>query len=177
MLLKKVGISISLKKFLYHNKNMRRTLSLVVSLLLAYSAAFIGSIFTVGTITTWYATLARPTLSPPNWLFGPVWTILYALMAIAAWRIYEKKKGNKKTMRLLWIYVAHLAVNAFWSISFFGLHSPALALAIIAVLWLLIVYLMVSFYRVDRTAGLLLVPYLAWVSFASYLNLSIVLLN
>lgn len=154
-----------------------RAFSFVISLSLAYSAALIGSLFTADAINTWYAALTKPELNPPNWLFGPVWTVLYALMAIAAWRIYEKRKKNPKVNLLLWVYVAHLAVNAFWSIAFFGLHNPLLALVVVAVLWLCIAYLAVSFYRVDRMAGLLLLPYLAWVTFASYLNISIVLLN
>lgn len=157
--------------------NTRKILSLIVSLVLAYSTALIGSLFTAGAIATWYATLIKPELSPPNWLFAPVWTILYALMAVVAWRIYEKRKSNWHAHFLLWVYTVHLAVNAFWSIAFFGLHSPTLALAIIAVLWVLIAYLLVQFYRMDRLAGYLFVPYLLWVSFATYLNVSIVLLN
>ncbi len=156
---------------------MRQALSLFVSLVLAYSAALIGSLFTADAVTTWYATLVKPVLSPPNWLFAPVWTVLYALMAIAAWRIYEKRNVHRESRRLLRVYGAHLAVNAFWSIAFFGLHDPLVAFIVIVVLWLMIVYVAMGFYRIDRTAGLLFLPYLAWVSFASYLNLSIVLLN
>ncbi len=156
---------------------MRQTLSFFFSLVLTYSAALIGSLFTAGAIATWYAALTKPELSPPNWVFGPVWTLLYALMAIAAWRIYEKRKNSRQANRLLWVYVAHLAVNAFWSIAFFGLHNPLLAFIVIVLLWLMIAYLVRGFYGIDRAAGLLLLPYLAWVSFASYLNLSIVLLN
>ncbi|MES2135317.1 MAG: TspO/MBR family protein [Patescibacteria group bacterium] len=155
----------------------RKILSLFVSLVLAYSTAFIGSFFTAGAIATWYATLIKPELSPPNWLFAPVWTILYACMAFAAWRIYEKRTSNRHAHFFLLVYTAHLAVNAFWSIAFFGLHSPLLALLVIAVLWVLIAYLLVQFYRMDRLAGYLFIPYLLWVSFASYLNLMIVLLN
>jgi benzodiazapine receptor len=156
---------------------MGRIRSLVASLALAYSAALIGSLFTTGAIATWYATLAKPELSPPNWLFGPVWTILYAMMAIAAWRIYERRKADPRATTSLSIYAGHLAVNAFWSIAFFGLHNPVLAMFVIVVLWLLIGYLMVRFFRVDRIAGSLFLPYLIWVSFATYLNLMIVILN
>ena len=145
--------------------------------MLAYSAALVGSLFTVSAITGWYTTLIKAELNPPNWLFGPVWTVLYTFMAIAAWRIYEKRKSNPKADRLLLVYALHLAVNAFWSVAFFGFHSPMLALMVIVLLWLMIVYLTVGFYRIDRAAGLLFLPYLAWVSFATYLNLSIVLLN
>lgn len=155
----------------------RAFLSLIISLAFAYSAALVGSLFTAGAIETWYATLAKPALNPPNWVFGPVWTVLYALMAIAAWRIYEKRKSNRQAHTLLWVYGAHLAVNALWSIAFFGLNQPLLAFIVIVALWLMIAYLVAGFYRVDRVAGLLLVPYLAWVSFATYLTVSIVLLN
>ncbi len=156
---------------------VKRVTPFFVSLALAYSAALIGSLFTAGAVATWYTTLTKPELSPPNWLFGPVWTVLYALMAIAAWRIYEKRRSSQKANRLLRVYGAHLVVNALWSIIFFGFHSPAPAFMIIIVLWLMIAYLAAGFYRIDRTAGILLLPYLAWVSFATYLNLSIVLLN
>ncbi len=156
---------------------MRKTISLIVSFALAYSAALIGSFFTVGGIATWYGSLTKPELNPPNWLFGPVWTILYALMAVAAWRIYERRRHEKKAWPLLVIYGGHLAVNAFWSVAFFAMHNITLAFMVILVLWLMIAYLMAGFYRIDRAAGLLLVPYLAWVSFAAYLNLSILLLN
>lgn len=150
---------------------------MAISLVLAYGAAFVGGLFTAGAVETWYPTLIKPALNPPSWIFGPVWTLLYALMAIAAWRIYETKRHNEEGETLLWVYAIHLVVNAAWSIAFFGLQNPALALAIIVVLWLMIAYLAAGFYRINRLAGYLLLPYLAWVSFASYLNLSIVLLN
>ena len=156
---------------------MRRFLPLLISLALAYAAALIGSLFTVDAIDTWYATLARPLLSPPNWIFGPVWTTLYAFMAIAAWRIYERRSAHPAATRLLGIYLAHLAVNTLWSIVFFGMQNPLLALLIIGVLWGLIFFLMLRFYRIDRTAAYLFMPYLAWVTFATYLNAAIVALN
>lgn len=156
---------------------MKKIFPLTVSLILAYSTALVGSLFTVGAVETWYPALSKPDLSPPNWVFGPVWTTLYAFMAIAAWRVYEKRKGKPHVRRVLWVYAAHLAVNALWSVAFFGLHNPAIAFGTIVLLWLLIAYLTLNFYRIDRTAGILMMPYLAWVSFASYLNLSIVLLN
>lgn len=154
----------------------RPLVSLAVSLALAYSAAFVGSFFTIEAVNTWYATLTKPTLSPPNWLFGPVWTVLYALMATAAWRVYQKRTAPTAKASLL-LYAAHLVVNALWSIVFFGLQTPLVALGVVLVLLVSIIALTILFYRIDKTAGLLFVPYLAWVSFASYLNLSIVLLN
>lgn len=156
---------------------MRRFITLSISLALAYSAAFIGTFFTMDAVAAWYPTLTKPDLSPPNWIFGPVWTILYACMAIAAWLVYEKRNKAREANHLLIVYGAHLVINALWSIAFFGLQNPTLALVVIVVLWLCIAYVAVGFYRVQRTAGILFVPYLAWVSFATYLNLSIVLLN
>lgn len=152
-------------------------LTLFISLALAYGAAAIGSFFTGGAIDSWYATLVKPALNPPNWIFAPVWTVLYACMAVAAWRVYGKLKTNRQVYADLLVYGFHLAVNTLWSIVFFSLHNPALSLAVIAVLWGLILYLTARFYRTDRIAGYLFLPYLAWVSFASYLNLMIVLLN
>ncbi|MES2014685.1 MAG: TspO/MBR family protein [Patescibacteria group bacterium] len=151
--------------------------ALVVSLLLVYGAAFLGTYFTVGAIDSWYATLVRPTFAPPNWIFAPVWTLLYALMAIAAWRVYGKWKTNRTVGMTLAVYVVHLAINTLWSIVFFGFHSPLMAFGVIAILWALIIYLTLRFYAIDHIAGILFIPYLLWVSFAAYLNLSIVLLN
>lgn len=154
---------------------MKQRLSLFFSLALAYLAALVGSVFTVGAIPTWYATLVKPALNPPNWVFGPVWTVLYACMAVAAWRVYVAK--GRRVSPLLVVYAVHLAVNALWSVVFFGLHQPQNALGVIVVLWGLVVYLAVRFYSVDKAAGILFVPYVLWVSFATYLNLVVVLLN
>lgn len=151
-------------------------LSLVGSLILAYSAALIGSLFTVGAISEWYSTLLKPALSPPNWLFAPVWTILYALMAIAAWLIWERRHHTFAS-KALFVYGAQLVFNALWSVVFFGLHNPALGLFVIALLWTSIATTAVQFYKINRLAGYLFIPYIAWVSFAAYLNFSIVLLN
>ena len=155
---------------------MQHIFSLILSLLLAYGVAALGSFFTVGAIDVWYATLLKPALSPPNWLFGPVWTILYALMAIAAWRVYQKP-ANSLSRNALILYGVHLVLNALWSIVFFGFQAPILALSIIIALLVSILVLTILFYRIDKMAGLLFLPYLAWVSFATYLNFSIVFLN
>jgi translocator protein len=156
---------------------MRRAVTLFSSLVLAYLAAAIGSFFTIGAVDAWYTTLVKPELSPPNWLFGPVWTVLYACMAIAAWRVYEKRKSDKSSECALLLYGIHLALNAFWSIVFFGLHAPLLALGVIAALLGFIIVLTILFFRIDRIAGILFIPYLAWVLFAAYLNVMIVVLN
>ena len=156
---------------------MSNIFSLVVSLFITFSVAFLGSFFTVSSIDSWYATLLKPALNPPNWIFGPVWTLLYTLMAVSAWRVWKLRDRNKQVKPSLFVYLLHLGVNAFWSIAFFGLQSPLFAFGIIIVLLAMILGLFVGFYRIDKTTGLLFLPYLAWVSFATYLNLSIVLLN
>ncbi len=154
-----------------------RFLSLVASLVLAYAAGFIGSFFTMPAIDSWYATLTKPELSPPNWIFAPVWTTLYTLMAIAAWRVYVKGHRGPQRTFALFLYAIHLVLNALWSIIFFGLHDPFSALVVILLLLAHIAALTYLFFKLDRTAGYLFVPYLLWVSFATYLNLAIVYLN
>lgn len=102
---------------------LRGIVGLAFSLALAYAAGFLGSLATAPAIDAWYSTLAKPGLAPPNWIFAPVWSVLYALMAIAAWRVY--RTGNGRTQFALALYGAHLVVNTFWSFAFFGLKNPA----------------------------------------------------
>lgn len=141
---------------------------LIISFALPFLAGAIGSYFTFPSVTTWYAELAKPALSPPNFIFGPVWSTLYLLMGISLYLVWEK---------YLKLFVVHLVINAFWSIAFFGMQDPLLALIVIAVLWVIIVYMIFKFHKVNRWAAYLLVPYILWVSFAAYLNYSIFLLN
>ena len=124
----------------------------------------------------WYPTLVKPGLTPPNGVFPPVWTALFVLMGIAAWRVWRLPEGPARRRALL-LFAVQLGLNLLWSILFFTLRSPAAALADIALLWLAILATLVSFWRLDRAAGLLLVPYLLWVTFAGYLNVGIVRLN
>ncbi len=144
--------------------------NLLISIGVCLVAGIIGSLATFPSIPTWYATLVKPSFSPPNWLFGPVWTTLYVLMGIAMYLVWQKK-GELK------IFMLHLAVNAGWSIVFFGFRSISGGMVMIIVLWVLIVAIIKMFYRVDKTAAYLLIPYLAWVSFASFLNFSLLMLN
>ncbi len=141
------------------------------------AAGILGSIFTMSEIPTWYATLNRPQLSPPNWIFGPVWTTLYALMGIAAYIIWEKGVKNVKVQKALAVFGAQLVLNTLWSIIFFGLHNPRGAFAIVVALWACIIWTMVEFARFSKTAAALLFPYILWVSFASYLNYMLAILN
>lgn len=150
-------------------------LALAGFVLVSLAAGFFGSFFTMDQITTWYATLTKPSWTPPNWVFGPVWTTLYVLMGVAAYLVSRSKKLGKTLV--LWLFFAHLIVNALWSIVFFGLHELELALGIIVLLWALIVLLMRLYWRYSRVATYLMIPYLLWVSYATTLNLGIIFLN
>ncbi|MCL5784139.1 MAG: tryptophan-rich sensory protein [Patescibacteria group bacterium] len=156
---------------------------LVISIALCQSAGLIGSFFTFSSIPNWYNLLNQPAFRPPNWLFGPAWATLYTLMGISFYLIWIKLKDNKyskkaKLIKLsLMIFLIHLFFNATWSIVFFGLHNIFLALINILIIWVFIVILIGKFWNLDKRASILLIPYLAWVSFATILNYSIWILN
>lgn len=150
--------------------------ALIVSILIAQSAGIIGSIFTTDAIPTWYATLTKPPWNPPSWLFGPVWITLYTLIGLAAYLIWQTKKSTQRTTALR-LYAVHLVLNTLWSILFFGLQNPLIAFIEIIFLWILILLVILKFYSLRPLAGIILLPYLAWVSFASLLNATIWLLN
>lgn len=139
--------------------------------------SLLGGLVTRAEIPGWYATLARPSFSPPNWVFAPVWTVLFTMMAVAAWRVLSLPRGTPGRRTALRVFHAHLLVNLGWSVAFFGLRSPGLALVVIAALFAAILLTMDRFRRLDRTAAWLLVPYAAWVAFAAVLNGAIVRLN
>ena len=150
-------------------------LKLLVSFIACFAAAGFGSVFTVSAIPTWYATLAKPFFAPPNWLFGPAWTLLYILMALSLYLVWEK--GFAKNKKPIFLFAIQLFLNAIWSLAFFGLRNPAAGFAVIVFLWLSIVATIISFKKVDKRAAWLLVPYICWVSFASVLNFAVMLLN
>lgn len=162
---------------------MRNLIHLTAAIAVSELAGIIGAVFTAPSIPTWYAELVKPALNPPAWVFGPVWTTLYALMGISLfliWSSYAKaSEGLEKTeiTRASWVFFIQLALNTLWSIFFFRLQSPALALLDVILLWLAILATMILFYRISKTASSLLLPYLLWVSFAGYLNYSIWMLN
>lgn len=135
--------------------------------------AFFGGQFTPG---EWYGALEKPPWNPPSWVFGPVWTILYLMIAVSGWLVW-RQAGWRPARGPLVVYAVQLALNGAWSWLFFGLHRPGLAFAEILLLWLSIVLLVVLFSRIRLLAGLLLVPYLAWVTFAALLNYSLWRLN
>ena len=150
---------------------------LIISLILPQLAGLIGSFFTVSAITSWYSGLEKPSFSPPNWLFGPAWLTLYFLMGISIYLIWQRIDENQKAKKAFWVFWIHLVFNASWSLMFFGLKNPGLALINIIIIWLLIIVLIVKFWNIDKRSSCLLIPYLAWVSFASLLNYFILILN
>jgi benzodiazapine receptor len=146
---------------------------LLVSLILVAAVAAIGG---RSAPSAWYQEIVKPTWTPPSWLFGPVWTVLYILMAVASWQVWRERVARRSAVALT-AYILQLVLNALWSWIFFGLHRIGLALADLVVLWLLVAVTCILFWRVRRAAGAALLPYLAWVSFAGVLNYAIWVLN
>lgn len=139
----------------------------------SFAAAALGGMTTASSVRDWYPTIAKPAWTPPSWIFGPVWTTLYVMMAVAAWLVWRRAGWCGA---LVW-FAVQLALNATWSPVFFGWHRIGLALVNIVLLWLAIAGTTVAFWRVRPAAGVLFVPYLAWVSFAATLNFAIWRLN
>jgi len=142
-------------------------------------AGIIGST-SLTTSPSWYAGLTKPALNPPAWIFGPVWTTLYLLMGISLWLVWSSDGATDKMRfkkRAIWLFTIQLALNAIWSPIFFGAQSAGSALAVIVLLWAAIVLTILIFRKISKTAAWLLVPYIAWVSFALYLNYAIWVLN
>lgn len=154
-----------------------KILQLILAIMISQSAGLIGSFFTRSAIPVWYAGLNKPAFNPPNWIFAPVWTTLYALMGIASYFIWQKRGSSPLVTPALVLFGIHLALNTLWSVLFFGLKNPGAAFIEIIILWLMILALIVIFYKIDHKAAWLLVPYFLWVSFASVLNYSIWRLN
>ncbi len=150
---------------------------LILSIFLSQLAGFIGAFATTPAIPGWYAELAKPSFNPPGWIFGPVWTTLYTLMGISLYLVWSKGFKTKNIKPAVQLFMVHLVFNSLWSISFFGLENPALALLIIIILWTMIAYLIKLFWKINKKASYLLIPYIMWVSFASVLNYSIWVLN
>jgi len=146
------------------------------ALVICFGAAGLGSLLTEPSIGGWYAALRKPSWTPPNWLFGPVWSALYLAMAIAAWLVW-RRAGVSATKLALTLFALQLVLNVGWSAIFFALHIPGFAFVEIVILWLLILVTAVSFWPVSQAAGWLMVPYLSWVAFAAALNCAIWRLN
>lgn len=150
---------------------------LVVSVVACEAAGGVGSIFTAPAIATWYAALDKPWFTPPNWLFAPAWTTLFLLMGIAAFLVWRKGLGYPGVRAALVVFAVQLVLNILWSVVFFGLKSPLGGVVEIAFLWAAIVLTIVAFWRLSVAAGVLLLPYILWVSFAAALNISVFILN
>lgn len=155
---------------------MRNAFALLISLVLAFGAAAVGGYATASSVGDWYQGLTKPSWNPPDWVFGPVWTLLYAMMAFAAWLVW-RKAGFSGAAIALGLYGAQLLLNIGWSILFFGLQMPGAAFGEILLLWAAIAATALAFGAVSPAAGWLMAPYLAWVSFASALNFTIWRLN
>lgn len=149
---------------------------LPVSLIVCQFAGVLGSLFTTPAIPTWYKTLNKPSFSPPNWIFSPVWISLFVLMGIALFLVW-RKQGQPYVKTALIFFFAQLILNTLWSIAFFGLKSPLLGLIDIVLLWMAILLTILNFLKVSKVAGWLLLPYLLWVSFATILNYFLWVLN
>jgi benzodiazapine receptor len=150
---------------------------LVFAVLICQMAGVVGSLFTFPAIPKWYARLYKPSFSPPNWLFAPAWITLFTLMGISVYLVWNQGLGKKEVKNALVIFGVQLVLNVLWSFFFFKLQAPFYALIEILFLWLAILLTLVSFLEVSKTAALLLLPYLVWVSFAAVLNFSLFQLN
>jgi len=152
-------------------------LKLVASIIVCQIAGLLGSLFTTPAIPTWYESLKKSSFNPPNWIFGPVWTGLYILMGISLFMVWQKRADYPRVKTALVFFFIQLILNALWSVAFFGVRSPLLGLIDIVLLWIAILLTIKSFFKILKTAALLLLPYILWVSFAVLLNFSLWILN
>ncbi len=144
-----------------------------IPLIVGLTAAF----FTAQGVHGWYLHIQKPTFTPPNWLFGPVWTILYILMGVSLYMVWKQPRNIRHRKTCLFLFGIQLVLNLFWSFLFFVGHSPVLALVDIGLLWIMVVVMIIAFIQVREAAGLLQIPYVLWVSFAAVLNFAIWQLN
>ncbi|MBE8725233.1 TspO/MBR family protein [Flavobacterium hungaricum] len=157
---------------------MNKIVKIIIALVICLSVGYSASIVTRPSVESWYPTLIKPFFNPPNWIFMPMWTLLYILMAVAAGLVWDKiKEQSEEVKKALLFFIIQLTLNAIWSYLFFGLKNPLLALVEIALLLLMIYETYLKFIKINKTAGYLLIPYMAWVSFALILNASIWWLN
>ena len=155
----------------------RNIFKFIFAFILCQGAGAVGSVYTLPAIPVWYASLQKPFFSPPDWVFGPVWAVLFTLMAVAASLVWSQGLQKPTVRSAVIVFLVQLALNSLWCFLFFGLRSPLYGLVEIFVLWLMILITILQFLKVSQVAAALLIPYLLWVSFASSLNLGIFLLN
>jgi translocator protein len=151
-----------------------KILSFLLFLIVTFSASFIGAFATINYKEPWYSLLTKPSFNPPDWVFGPVWTMLYLLMTIAIWKVWQ---SNFRNINIVYIYFIHLFFNTMWSIVFFVFHNILLALFVLIILIRLILYLMMQYRKINLISFYLMIPYLAWCIFALVLNFSILIIN
>ena len=159
------------------NIKLKDIFKLLISIVACQCAGLIGSLATVTAIPTWYATLAKPPFTPPNWLFAPAWITLYLLMGISAFIVWRRGLDSQPIRVALMVFLIQLILNALWSVVFFGLQSPLYGVFVIVALWIAILFTILRFYKISTTAAMILLPYILWVSFAAVLNISIWILN
>lgn len=156
---------------------LRDVPALLGAIVLCQLAGLVGAIFTTPAIPTWYASLRKPFFTPPSWVFAPVWLTLYTLMGIALYIVWKKGIAKQEVRRAVSLFGIQLVLNVLWSAVFFGAKSPLFGFVTIVLLWLALLATIVVFYRISKVAGILLIPYFVWGSFASILNFSILMLN
>ena len=155
---------------------MKRFFHLLACILLTMSIGGLSGYATLDGVTGWYSTLHKPSFNPPNYLFGPVWSLLYLLMGVSLFLILKAEKSPARN-KAITAFTIQIVLNFFWSIIFFRFHAAGIALAEIVLMWVAILGMIVAFYRVNKPASLLQIPYIAWVSFAAILNAAIFYLN
>ena len=171
-------LRIWLKNFYFKKLKMNKITRIILVVVVCLSIGYMSGVVTRSAITTWYPTLIKPSFNPPNWIFAPVWSLLYVMMGVAAGLVWDRIDTNKEGVKkALFFFTIQLILNALWSYLFFGLHNPMLAGLEIILLWLMIYETYVQFAKINVIAGYLFIPYLLWVSFASVLNGSIWWLN
>jgi len=153
--------------------------SFIVIILLTYLISVPAGFITSKNVLSWYADITRPSFSPPNWVFGPVWTFLYFTMSVAVWNVWNKVKENNKSLgiKIVSIYFFHLLVGASWSFVFFGFHQIFLGFVVIIIIISFILYLMKQYWQISKISTFIMIPYLAWSCYALVLNFSIWKLN
>ncbi len=157
---------------------MQKIIRIAVVLSTCLLVGYLSGMVTRDSITSWYPTIVKPTFNPPNWIFAPVWSILYIMMGVSGGMVWNRLEQDPENVKKAFtFFIIQLALNAAWTVIFFYFHNPFLALIEIILLWLLIFETYTQFKKIDKTAGMLLLPYLAWVSFAMVLNGSIWWLN
>jgi benzodiazapine receptor len=155
---------------------MNNTVPLVFFLAVCLGVSAVGGWITQTSVNDWYQTLIKPSMNPPDWVFAPTWITLYVMMAVAGWRVWLRPENSLRRMAMV-AFAIQLMLNLIWSFIFFGAKSPGFAAIEIVLLWISILITLLLFWRIDRFAGWMMCPYVLWVSFAIYLNISIVLLN